>query len=73
MGNRKPLFGGTRVDQFSQPQESGVRKCTVGIPQFVTVRGGAYFFLPGISALRYLAAEPRASGTTNSPASAGNL
>lgn len=26
-----------------------------GIPQFVTVRGGAYFFLPGIRAIRYLA------------------
>jgi deferrochelatase/peroxidase EfeB len=63
-GNRKPLFGGTRADQFSEPQESGIRKCTTGIPQFVTVRGGAYFFLPGISALRYLAAEPETSGTT---------
>jgi deferrochelatase/peroxidase EfeB len=70
MGNRKPLFGGTRADQFSQPQESGIRKCTVGIPQFVTVRGGAYFFLPGISALRYLAAEPQTPGPAASPASA---
>ena len=26
------------------------------LPQFVTVRGGAYFFMPGLSALRYLAA-----------------
>ena len=26
-----------------------------GLPQFVSVRGGAYFFLPGIRALRYLA------------------
>jgi hypothetical protein len=26
-----------------------------GLPQFVTVQGGAYFFLPGIRALRYLA------------------
>jgi len=26
-----------------------------GIPQFVTVLGGAYFFLPGIRALRYFA------------------
>jgi hypothetical protein len=27
------------------------------LPQFVTVRGGAYFFLPGIRALRYLATQ----------------
>ena len=26
-----------------------------GLPQFVTVLGGAYFFLPGIRALRFLA------------------
>jgi hypothetical protein len=25
------------------------------LPAFTTVRGGAYFFLPGIRALRYLA------------------
>jgi hypothetical protein len=25
------------------------------LPAFVTVRGGAYFFLPGIRALRYFA------------------
>jgi hypothetical protein len=23
------------------------------MPQFITVRGGAYFFMPGIKALRY--------------------
>ncbi len=28
---------------------------STGLPQFVTVLGGAYFFLPGIRALRYLA------------------
>ena len=29
-----------------------------GLPQFVTVLGGAYFFLPGIRALRCLASSP---------------
>lgn len=31
-----------------------VRKRITGLPQFVSIRGGAYFFLPGIRALRYL-------------------
>jgi hypothetical protein len=25
------------------------------MPQFIQVRGGAYFFMPGIKALRYIA------------------
>ena len=32
-----------------------IRKNIKGLPAFTTVRGGAYFFLPGINALRYLA------------------
>jgi hypothetical protein len=32
-----------------------IRKTITGLPGFTTVRGGAYFFLPGIKALRYLA------------------
>jgi Dyp-type peroxidase family len=34
-----------------------VRKKLVGLPAFTTVRGGAYFFLPGIRALRSLSAR----------------
>src|SRR3954466_4831210 len=33
-----------------------IRKRITGLPSFTTVRGGAYFFLPGLKALRYLAA-----------------
>jgi hypothetical protein len=29
-----------------------VRKTITGLPAFTTVKGGAYFFLPGIKALR---------------------
>ena len=36
-------------------QARPVRRRYRGLPQFVRTRGGAYFFLPGISALRYLA------------------
>jgi Dyp-type peroxidase family len=42
-------FGGT----FTIPSE-GVRERVSGVPRFVSVRGGAYFFLPGIAATRYL-------------------
>jgi deferrochelatase/peroxidase EfeB len=54
-GNRQPISGCPFTDTFSLPQESGVRTRITGLPTFVTVRGGAYFFLPGIRALRYLA------------------
>jgi Dyp-type peroxidase family len=33
-----------------------IRKKISGLPAFTTVRGGAYFFLPGIKAIRYLVA-----------------
>lgn len=54
---KDPLLG-------DQPAETGgvmtvpgapVRRRVTGIPRFVTVRGGGYFFMPGINALRYLA------------------
>jgi Dyp-type peroxidase family len=36
-----------------------VRRKIKGLPAFTTVKGGAYFFLPGIRALRFLAAGAR--------------
>jgi Dyp-type peroxidase family len=45
--------GGT----FTAPARP-VRRRHHGLPQFVRTRGGAYFFLPGLSALRYLAQLP---------------
>ena len=35
-----------------------VRKRYLRLPAFVKTRGGGYFFLPGLSALRYLASLP---------------
>jgi len=32
-----------------------IRKRIKGLPAFTTVKGGAYFFVPGIKALHYLA------------------
>jgi len=32
-----------------------IRKVLKGLPAFTTLKGGGYFFLPGINGLRYLA------------------
>ena len=57
LGNeRDPIIGnqdGTL--EFKMPKRP-IRKKITGLPAFTTVRGGAYFFLPGIKALRYLTA-----------------
>lgn len=60
VGSREPLQGCPVTDRFSIPQDGGPPRRIGGLPRFVTVRGGAYFFLPGIRALRYIAgaAEP---------------
>jgi len=54
------------ADPATHPEEVSrltIQKCPVrhrvsGIPRFVTIRGGAYLFMPGINALRYLS-DPR--------------
>lgn len=56
LGNREAVAGCPFTDTFSIPQEMGLRARIMDVPRFVTVRGGAYFFLPSLSALRYLAA-----------------
>ena len=59
LGNeRDPIIGnhdGTL--EFKIPTRP-IRKKITGLPAFTTVRGGAYFFLPGIKALRYLSTLP---------------
>jgi deferrochelatase/peroxidase EfeB len=55
LGNREPTPFGEPTNEFTLPQASGLTKRLCGLPQFITVRGGAYFFLPGIRALRYIA------------------
>ncbi|MGH7154791.1 MAG: Dyp-type peroxidase [Acetobacteraceae bacterium] len=54
-GNRAPFPPGQVTDGFGMPQQNGATRRIAGLHQFVTVRGGGYFFLPGLRALRYFA------------------
>jgi len=55
IGTRDPLPSGGATDAFKRPQAGGAPVCHQGLPRFVTVEAGGYFFLPGIAALRRLA------------------
>lgn len=58
LAHRQPLNDGTPTDQFHRPDPAGPVQTVAHLPQFISVRGGAYFFMPGLSAIRYLAALP---------------
>lgn len=58
IGSRAPAPDGSSTALFTQPRPNGLARRVTNMPQFVTVRGGAYFFLPGLRALRYLAGAP---------------
>jgi deferrochelatase/peroxidase EfeB len=58
LAHRQPLHDGTPTDQFHRPDPAGPAQTVAHLPQFISVRGGAYFFMPGLSAIRYLAALP---------------
>ncbi|BBX86406.1 Dyp-type peroxidase [Mycolicibacterium aubagnense] len=55
LGNEHDPICGTQDGtlDFTIPKRP-IRKVLKGLPAFTTLRGGAYFFLPGLSALRYL-------------------
>jgi deferrochelatase/peroxidase EfeB len=62
-----PVFGGlsgevdpivghlVKGDEIFTEQADPLRRRVHDLRRFVTVKGGAYFFLPGIRALRYIA------------------
>jgi deferrochelatase/peroxidase EfeB len=57
--NKDPLIGdhgrtGQRPSHMTIPGEPR----TAALPRFVTVKGGAYFFIPSVTALKYLSAGP---------------
>src|SRR5262245_29077663 len=56
LGNeRDPLIGNQDGSfDFTMPKRP-IKKKITGLPAFTTVKGGAYFFLPGMKALTYLA------------------
>jgi deferrochelatase/peroxidase EfeB len=54
---RDPIIGNQDGSFDMTIPERTLRKQTIkGLPAFTTVKGGAYFFIPGIKALGYLAA-----------------
>ena len=54
LGGRAP-FCGVASDGFTIQTADGVGEHIAHLPSFVTVRGGGYFFLPGLRALRFIA------------------
>ena len=63
---RDPLIGVNPDNSnrtFTVPQADGAQ--TLSLPNFVTVRGGAYLFLPSLSALRFLAQASTPSSSLN--------
>jgi len=57
LGNRIAFPGAQPTDRFTRPTADGPCRVSKSVPQFITVRGGAYFFLPGLRALGWLLAD----------------
>jgi Dyp-type peroxidase family len=56
LGNERDPIGGTQdgTMEFTIPKRP-IRQVHKGLPAFTTLKGGAYFFLPGMNAMRHLA------------------
>lgn len=66
LGNeRDPIIGNQDGTLEYKIPRRPIRKKITGLPAFTTVRGGAYFFLPGIRALDYLAGLGSTRPATN--------
>ena len=55
LGNRAAVGDCPVTGNFSIPREGKLTQRLTGVPRFITVRGGAYFFMPSLRALRYIA------------------
>ncbi|MEW8469134.1 MAG: hypothetical protein AB2637_11410 [Candidatus Thiodiazotropha sp.] len=62
LGGREPLINGENSDCFRLGQTDGPARKVCGLPRFVRVRGGGYFFMPGMRALKYIASLSAADG-----------
>ncbi|MFL5606725.1 MAG: Dyp-type peroxidase [Gemmatimonadaceae bacterium] len=59
---RDPIIGAQDGTLDMTLPKRPVRRRITGLPSFTTLRGGAYFLLPGIRALRFLAAGAKEEG-----------
>ncbi len=55
-----PILGNDEADKMFTIPKRPVRRRLHGLPQFVSLRGGEYFFMPGLRALGWMAAETTA-------------
>jgi len=62
LGNRLPLAAAQPTDAFVYADAAGCPRAIAGLPQFVTVRGGAYLFLPGLRGLARVLRDGGADG-----------
>src|SRR6185369_11463922 len=68
--NPDPLLANSDGTGTMVLQSCPVRQRIHGMPRFVQMRGGGYFFLPGLRALRFLAALPEGSTQITTPVQA---
>lgn len=62
LGNERDPIIGTQDGTLDMTiPKRPIRKQIKGLPAFTTIRGGAYFFLPGIKALQFLASGDAAA------------
>jgi deferrochelatase/peroxidase EfeB len=60
LGNERDPIIGTQDGTLDMTiPRRPVRKTLVGLPALTTIRGGAYFFMPGLRGLRFLASDKR--------------
>ena len=72
LGNERDPIIGTHDGSYDMTiPKRPIKKKITGLPAFTTVTGGAYFFLPGIRALRFLADGARATPEVTASLSQG--